>query len=231
VIFDMSVKKSIQDPQVLLPWYANDTLTPDERRAVEDWLHARPDADRPIAAWRCLRAAAIDQPFASPSPDVRRQLLARAAAARRPRPIHLSWAWASGALTAIIVLVVWWIAVQPGIRLHWSISDDGATAYRIYRALDGSQQFNLLSEVPARPGTRSYSFVDTSPVPGQTYTYLVEVVNSGGALDQRTIAGNGLDILPAQLALVVASIAIGYATMNLIVGPSSLIPTRKPFAV
>ena len=52
-----------------------------------------------------------------------------------------------------------------------------------------------------------YSYVDTALWPGQTYQYRVEAVNDRAA--SATIAANGAEVLPAQLAIVLSSLLIG----------------------
>jgi len=126
----------------------------------------------------------------------------------------MRWAWAWGTAIAALVLMVLWLVVQPGIALQWSVDGGRASLFRIYHAVDGSRDFNLLNEVPARPNVRDYVFTDTSSLPGQHYTYLVEAVGaSGRSILSQTVTGNGLDALPGQLLLLLVSLLAGYAVM------------------
>jgi hypothetical protein len=82
-------------------------------------------------------------------------------------------------------------------------------AFRIYRAPLGSNRFEVVREVPARPDTLDYSFTDTALWPGQEYQYRVEAVNHEAS--SATIAASGSGVLPLQLAIVLSSVLIGLA--------------------
>jgi len=64
-------------------------------------------------------------------------------------------------------------------------------------------------EVPAQSGMLDYTFVDTALWPGQAYQYRVEAIDAETA--SATVAANGADVLPAQLAIVLSSLLIGAA--------------------
>ncbi len=170
------MKTQYHNPQLLLPWYLNDTLSADERRAVEDWLLDDPQAQVQLDAWWQVRFAAEAQPQQAPSPAVKQRLLARVRAATKARHFvsrrHLAWAWGAAMALAVLVLLV--ATIQPGIGLQWSLltEDAAVVAFRVYRAPAGAQlgkaNFGLLVEVPARSGMRSYTYVDTRLVPGQS---------------------------------------------------------------
>jgi hypothetical protein len=206
-----------QNLDALLPWYANHTLSAVERATVKGWLKTQPAARAQLAAVDSLRSAISAQPGIAPSPAVRRQLLARLKAERRAPARLARSAWWLGSAVAVVLLVALWVVVQPGIALQWSVAGNGASAYRVYRAPVDSEDFNLLSEVPAQVDTRTYTFTDVTSLPSQTYTYVVEVVtNNGQSLASQTVIGRGLEALPAQLALILTSLVAGAAVMLLI---------------
>jgi hypothetical protein len=213
----MNKRTPPQDPDALLPWYANHTLSATERATVETWLKTRPAATVQLAAVDGLRSAISVQPGSAPSPAIRRQLLARIKTERRAPARLARSAWWLGPAVAVLLLVALWAVVQPGIALQWSVAGSGASAYRVYRAPVDSEEFSLLSEVPAQVDTRVYNFIDVTSLPGQTYTYVVEgVANTGQSLVRQTVIGRGLEALPAQLALVLTSLVAGAAAMLLI---------------
>ncbi len=207
-----------QDPAHLLPWYITQTLPNDEREAVETWLKTQPNATDQLAAVSALRSSISAQSKLAPSPLVRQQLLAQISV-QQPGTQRLARylarpAWLIGSAVAFVLLVVLWLVVQPGIALQWSVAGTGASAYRVYRAPVDSQEFNLLSEIPAQHDAQAYSFTDITSLPGQTYTYVIEAVTSTGQTTLSPLAvGHGLDVLPAQLALILTSLVAGTAAM------------------
>ena len=120
----MSKHRSTQDPLDLLPWYANHTLSATERETVEAWLEAHPEASPQLAAIESVRSAVIGQPRLSPSPAVRRQLLARLHTERHTAVRPDRSAWLIGSAVALVLLVALWAVVQPGIALQWSVDGE-----------------------------------------------------------------------------------------------------------
>ncbi len=213
----MSKRKSTQNPLDLLPWYANHTLSAVEHETVEEWVETKPEVASQLAAIENVRLVVNAQPRLLPSPAVRRQLLARIHTERRTAVRLDRSAWSIGLLVALVLLVALWAVVQPGIALQWSVDGNGASAYRIYRAPAGSKDFNLLGEIPAQTNAQAYSFIDSTSLPGLTYTYVVEAVTQNGQTSLSPLAvGRGWDVLPAQLALILTSILAGLMAMMLI---------------
>jgi hypothetical protein len=208
--------RTTQDPFDLLPWYANHTLSATERETIESSLETNPATASQLAVIEDVRSAVNAQPQLSPSPTVRRQLLTRLNAERQA-PVRLGRsAWLVGSVVALVLLVALWMVVQPGIALRWSVNGGNVSAYRIYRAPVGTEEFRLLSEIHAQSDARSYSFIDITSLPGQTYTYIVEAVTQNGETSFSPLAvGRGWDVLPAQLALIMTSVVGGLATMML----------------
>lgn len=204
-------------PAELLPWYLNQTLAPEEERLVEEWLQADPARAARLAALRQTRLAVTGQPKIQPAPAVRAQLLARVRADRPRRSIGARLAWVWGTALAVMVLCVLWLVVRPGLNVEWSVQGQGASAFRVYRAPVGTGQFELIQEVIAQPGQTNYVVTDLAPMPGQVYTYLIEAVTpDGNPIISQSVIGNGLDVLPAQLALLVTSLIAGYSFILLV---------------
>lgn len=197
----------------LLPWYVNGTLGVKERQAVERWLREDPQAAAELADWQRLQAALAGQPLRAPSPALRRQVLTRAHGAPA-RPFLPGWAW--GVALAVVALALLWFAVRPGVVLQWSVNDGPLSAFRVYRAPVGSGDFVLLDELPARPDARQYTYVDARLLPWQDYVYRVEGVGQAGALSSPAITVRGLEALPAQAAVLLASLFVGCAAALLI---------------
>ncbi len=228
----MFKRSSKQNPLALLPWYANHTLSATERDVVNAWLKSHPEvAPSLLAEVENIREAVGSHPHLSPSPVVRRRLLARLRGERQPRQLARS-AWLIGSVVALVLLVTLWIVVQPGIALQWSVEGGSANAYRIYRAPSGSQDFQLLSEVPARTNLQSYSFIDITSLPGQMYTYVVEAVTENGQTSRSPLAiGSGWDVVPAQLALIMTSVIAGLAAMWLTAHSTQTVSNRRLIGV
>jgi hypothetical protein len=112
---------------------------------------------------------------------------------------------------AVLTLAVLWNVIQPGIGLQWSVNGSVPAAFRVYRAPLGSDRFEIVREVPARPNTLDYSFIDTTLWPGQAYQYRIEAINHEAM--SATIAASGSDVLPLQLAIVFSSLLIGLAAV------------------
>ncbi len=199
----MFKKHTSSTPNDLLPEYLNHSLPDRDRTAAEEQI--RRSAQR-LAAWQAVRSAALSQPVRLPPLAVRQHVLAQARLKERTS----RWLPAlSGAVLAMLALLLLWNAVQPGIGLHWSVAGTVPTAFRVYRAPAGSDHFEFVREVPAQASTKDYTYIDTTLWPGLTYQYRVEAVNTNTA--SATIAANGAEVLPTQLAIVLSSLLIGFA--------------------
>lgn len=196
----------------LVPWAVNHSLTEAEQHALEETVRQQPEHARELAAWQQVRMAALSQPQRAPAPIVRQRLLAQAHAQRAQMRFKALPRWLpllSGVILTLLTLAVLWNVVQPGIGLQWSVNGSVPSAFRVYRAPLGSDRFEIVREVPARADTWDYSFVDTTLWPGQAYQYRIEAVNHEAMSD--TIAANGADVLPLQLAIVFSSLMMGLA--------------------
>jgi hypothetical protein len=207
-----------QSASDLFPWAVNHSLTEAEQCVVEEAMRQQPDQTRELHhAWEQVRTATLSQPQRVPAPVVRKRVLAQARAQRMQTALGARTRWLtalSGAILALVTLAVLWSVVQPGIGLHWSVNGAVPSAFRIYRAPLGDTRFEVVREVPARPDTLDYSFTDTILWPGQVYQYRIEAVNH--EVTSATIAANGSDVLPLQLAIVLSSLMIGLAAVYLL---------------
>ena len=198
-------KKRISHPvDDLLPWHLNHSLPAAERPEAEEQAQR---SSQQWHAWQAVRAAALSQPSRVPPAAVRQRVLAQARAMSRARRMPRWLPMLSGAVVAVLALLLLWNVMQPGIGLQWSVNGAVPVAFRVYRAPAGSDRFEILSEIPARAGVMDYSYVDTALWPGQAYQYRVEGVSADAVSE--TISANGLDVLPAQIAIALSSLLVG----------------------
>ncbi len=190
----------------LLPWHLNHSLPSAEQLTVEEQARRSPQLRN---AWQAVRSAALSQPARLPSAALRQQVLGQVRAAKTTKRAPRWLPVLSGAILTVLALLLLWNMVRPGIGLQWSVSGALPAAFRIYRAPAGSDRFEIVREVPAQSGVMNYTYVDTALWPGQTYEYRVGAVNAESA--SATIAANGADVLPTQLAIVFSSVLIGLA--------------------
>lgn len=199
----MTRKNSVV-PSDLLPWYVNHSRPADDLLAADETAQGHPAQ---LADWRLIQAAALSQPQRVPPAAVRQRLLAQT---RVPVKRWTPARWLpgfSGLALAILTLVTLWNVMRPGIGLQWTVSGDAPAAFRIYRAPLGSDRFEVVSEVPARPGMLDYTFIDMALWPGQTYQYRVTEVKHN--IISATIAASSASALPVQLAILLSSVALG----------------------
>ena len=118
---------------------------------------------------------------------------------------------------ALAVLFPHWAILQPGIQLEWAVDGGPLTAFRVYRTAVGGAQSDLHGGAPAEPGLQRYTFVDVRVLPAQTYVCRVEAVGAEGqAAASRAITTDAWPALPAQLALLVASLIVGCGAVMLL---------------
>ena len=199
----------------LLPWYLNGTLPEEDREAVEAYLRHNPEEVQALDGLRMVRDAVRARPSARPSPDVPQAVLKRVRSPGMPETAarRTGWrAWVVGGALSLATLLLLWSLVRPGIVLRWKVVDGSLQAFRVYRAASGVDDFSLVEELPAQAEVDEYTFIDTRLLPGQEFTYMVEGLDQAGrpALSQM-VTGNSLTLLPVQLALVFASLVLGYA--------------------
>ena len=200
----------------LLPFYLNDTLSPTEREAVEAWLAEAPGAAGALAAQQQLQAALQAQPAHVPSPAVQEGIRARLGMGKTNRPHPAGPAWVFGLVLTLAVLLLSWAVLQPGVVLEWSVENSALEKFRVYRAVQPEAEFDLLEEVAASPSTGRYTFVDHVILPSQPYVYRVEVVGSSGSTYSEVVVGDTLAALLTQLAVLLASLVIGYSGVLLL---------------
>jgi hypothetical protein len=202
----MFKKRTSHTPVDLLPWYLNHSLPEAEQPAAEERSRHLPHL---LSTWQAVRLAALSQPARVPPATVRQRVLAQARATTQARRVSHWLPVLSGAVLAVLALLLLWNVVQPGIGLQWSVNGAVPVAFRVYRAPAGSDRFEIVSEIPAQAGVVDYVYIDTALWPGQVYQYRVQAVNAETA--SATIAANAAEVLPTQLVIVFSSVLIGIA--------------------
>jgi len=201
-------KQSNEALQTLLPFYLNDTLSVTEKQAVEEWLRREPEQQANLATLRRVYSAASGRPQTAPSPAVRQRLIAQMRTTRQLRSVPRWLPWAGGFALAVTLLIALWLIVQPGISLQWT-ADGPVTAFRVYRAPVGSDNFELMYATPAQPNAQEYTYIDTLIWPSQTYVYRVEGIGQNQPAVSRAITANGQGALPGQIMIVFTSLMAG----------------------
>ena len=208
----------MNDPKSLLPWYLNESLPAEDKSAVEQWLAADDSARTALRVSQQAARVIVSQPERVPSRKVEQKLLARV---QQPAPQKSGWpAWAWGLPLAALLFVLLWLLIQPGMMLQWSVRGSEIAAFRIYRAPVGSTEFALVDELPAVPAQQTYQYADALIVPGQSYQYVVEVVDQSGSTAARQATNsNTWMALAAQLAVLLTSFMLAYGFILIVKEP------------
>ena len=220
---------SDEDIHGLLPQYASDSLPAADRQRVEAWLEKHPELRSEVAFWEQLRSGLQSQPQAAPGQEVWQGLSQRVALHQR-RAQRSAISILAGLALAVFSLVILWLTIRPGVLLQWTVSGTDQLTYQVYRAPTGGQDFVLLGEVHGTPGVRQYSYLDALFLPGQSYVYRVEGLSlSGSAVVSQGVVSQSLAALPGQLAILLASLLVGYLAASLArnwggAGPGRLLP-------
>jgi hypothetical protein len=216
------IKKSLRSIRKLIPWYINGSLSPDEAEEVAYVIKQDDRARIEYEAWKHIHAAVASQEQRVPSAVDRQQIMSSLHQPNLYKGIlgQSSRNLLAGALLTLSILILLWLVVRPGVVLQWSIEKDGMTSYRIYRASQGSSQYEMLKEIPTQANQWRYNFVDTLLVPGRNYIYRVEGIGADGvSAHSRTVNGRSLDILPSLLVLILASMIVGYGIVIVVQKP------------
>jgi hypothetical protein len=100
--------------------------------------------------------------------------------------------------------------------LQWSSIENTPASFRIYRAAAGSEQFELIEELPASPHQHSYHFSDFLLIPGRNYQYLIEVRDQWGNTSLSQVAmSDSTMILASQIALLLTSFMVTFGLITI----------------
>jgi hypothetical protein len=201
--------------QALLAQYASDSLLPVDRRRVESWLEDNPQLQAQVEFWEQLRAGLHSQPQLAPGPNVWRDLHQQVTLRQRLNKRNPVSALVGVALATVCLLLLWF-TIRPGVMLRWTVSGGDVLTYQVYRAPSGSQDFILLGEVPASPAVSQYRYLDALFIPGQSYVYRVEAISQfGSPIVSQRVVSQPAGALPGQLAILLASLLMGFLAASL----------------
>jgi hypothetical protein len=206
----------MEKPNLLLPWYINETLSESEKIAVQDLIDHHPNWLKDYHITQHISKILQEQESLTPSNRVKDHLLniVHNQPIRPKNTIH-PWLW-GGPLT-ILIFIILWLVVQPGTLLQWSINGISSESFLIYRAPEGSSQFVLIDELSAIPAQPNYQYADTLVVPGQTYQYLIEVRDQHGNTTRSQATTNDSQMaLAAQIALFLTSIILTFGIIKVV---------------
>ncbi|HNB50666.1 MAG TPA: hypothetical protein PK530_01915 [Anaerolineales bacterium] len=204
----------------LLPAYTNGTLHPLGRKLIFWWLTQDSIAREEYHHLVIVRNALKAQPVSSPSSDVLKRIQATTGASSVlatpiSKPQFLWKSWAAGMTLILLSFFLLWYVLPPGVVLQWTTHGEEPVAFRIYRAADPSQGFELLDEISTNNGVTSldarvYTYRDIILFPGQEYVYRVEMIDHNGLTFSQTIMSNAEQALPGQLAVLFALLIVFY---------------------
>ncbi len=210
-------RKSSKANKQLIPYYLNGTLSEREKKAVEEIIRRDENAYIENKAWKQLKFVLSDLPQRDPSPVVWERVSTVIQHEGKYVPFPLRKSFLPGTVLAILISILLWFLIQPGIMLQWSIKQDGMISYRIFRAPLGSTQFELIKEVAAKADQLNYSYLDPAVFPGRNYVYRVEAIPiTGIPAYSQVVNGTYREVLPGQAALILSSIISGYGIVFLI---------------
>ncbi len=223
-----------------LPEHLNGSLRPLKRRVVEAWASYDPEFELRMMQMAAVRRALRTRPSLEASPGVLirlQNLIKSAPTAALSSAGPFPWkSWSLGMAFILLSMLISWKMMPPGNRLSWTIDGESATLqYQILRATsghgeqEGASDFVLVRELPSKSGIRSYTFLDLSLIPGQSYIYLVRGVDQGGnIITSEPLVMPSSSALIGQLALIFSALAAGYG-ISLLARFESVVPRRHQF--
>ena len=198
----------------LIPWYLNGTLTGAELEDVEDYVLHDPQGKAALADWQRVRLLIKPEDFKLPPDGVQTRLFDRIRA-QSSEQLGILHPYALG--LSLVILVLLWVIIRPGVILNWRVAGNEVTSFKIYRSEAEGNKLQMLDEVPAEEAMTQYSYVDLFAWPFKEYVYSVEGMNQSTSLGTSVVTTSPAMIaLPGQVALICASFISGYGLILLI---------------
>jgi hypothetical protein len=200
----------------ILPWYINKTLTENEKNSVEFWIQQNPKGQQEYQTAHRISQITKTQEEYEPSKEVKTRIFSqiqqKKSTARQYSPNTLIW----GGPILVLIFILLWLIIQPGTQLQWSTIGSTPASFRIYRAAAGSEQFELIEELPASSHHNSYYYSDFLLVPGQNYQYIIEVRDQWGNTSLSQVAmSDSMMILASQIALLLTSFMLTFGLITI----------------
>jgi hypothetical protein len=194
-----------EDQSGNLAAYLKGSLSPAESAAFERWLENQPGEKAKLEAWQRLQVCISNQPHRQPKVMILARIHARIAVV----PSIPAWlSWAMRAAIGIALALILWSTIQPGVVLRWKANDNAWSSFLVLRAPAGSSNYSPVGWLPVEKNARDYTFVDTRLLPGQSFDYKVEGVDSAGdILFSSQITASYWQSLPALLTIILSSLA------------------------
>jgi hypothetical protein len=198
----------------LIPWYLNGTLTGTELEEVDDFVTHDPEGRAALADWKRVHFIMHVDEVRLPPAEFETRLIDRIRSYSIEQ-LGIFHPYALG--LSLVILVLLWAIIRPGVNLQWNISGSQVTSFRIYRSEADGKKYQLLDEFPADSSRTGYTYVDLFAWPFIDYIYYVEGMNQAISLGTSQVAASpALIALPGQVALICASIFSGYGVILLI---------------
>lgn len=154
------------------------------------------------------------QPVRIPPAQLRERILTLTREKQKRAIFRLQWG--VGMALVVILWLVFNAVVQPGVALSWTAHVDQSSTFAVYRAEVGTNQFELVANLPSRVEQNNYTYLDTKYVPGKSYQYQVEAIGASGIIlnSIKVVAGSD-SLLPIYFLLLGLSTAASYALVVL----------------
>lgn len=199
----------------LMPLFVNGRLGGLRRRMFAAWLRRSASGRQRLAAAKALRQAVSvgpDTPSAAVWNRIRSEIQVEAAAGVPARP--QAWHWGMG--LAVLLIILAWFAFPPSVVLEWSVQGSQPEAFHVYRSTLGTDDFQLLEEIPAVEAQSAYRFVDLQLIPGRQAVYKIEAIRENGVVvTNELVVPDGGVALPNQLALLLSGGVLVYGLLVL----------------
>jgi len=198
----------------LIPWYLNGTLSEKELDEVDDFVTNDPEGKFALDEWMRIRLLVHSEERKLPPEGIEVRIFDRIRS-QSAEQLGLFHPYALG--LSLVILVLLWAIIRPGVILRWKVADDEIISFRIFRSEQSGNNYRFLDELPVGDSGTVYSYVDLFIWPLNDYIYYVEGINATGSSSiSQVISSPALIALPGQLALICASFFIGYGIVLLI---------------
>jgi hypothetical protein len=116
-----------------------------------------------------IRKSAITPLFAALEKEIGKSALLSKAKERHP--IRLVESPRFALLLSILILLLTWATIRPGVVLQWKVQDTNLNSFKVFRADKELNNYRLIREIPAAYGSSQYTYVDLLLV-AMAYVYL-----------------------------------------------------------